>query len=629
MENYETGLFAPDEFYNLDESYSPNYIIYDEDLTNIPMTESESMYHDQLVKFDLLGHIDQFNSDPRIQEMNEASYQDRVKKETFKLEVLDIDKYIKNNDLKEVTNPIFFAYNRLPTSDGLLSNDIFGITQSDRAGTFAYISLGDYFIDPSCYKCLCKIETKIPYIVSGIKRYSIDKEGALVEDQNGETGIRWLRKNFDKLSFMRTTSRSRDLKIDYIIHNYKAGRMFINKWIIIPPYYRDVNTASKKRTGVGQINTLYVNLLTAANSLKDNNDYGFSLADTTCARIQDTLKVIYDWFCGNTNSAIKDKGTGMSGKFGLIRQNISYTSDYSSRLVLSAPELKVETVDDLMVDLDRSAIPLAACAADFYPFVIYHMRKFFENELLNVTSYEAVDHNGKRVTVPLMNPMISFSDDVLKDQLKKFVYSFSNRFLPIVLPIATNDNNTYYMWFKGQRWISPEEVEAKGDPSINRPLTWVDVIYIACCYATEGKTMSFTRFPYDSYFNTIYTKIEVSSTKETEPMYIDGIYYRHYPKIRIEDIYSDSGNKFIDTMQISNLYLKGMGGDYDGDMGQVKGSFFKETNDELSKFTNSKANFIDLSGSNIRISGHETVQSIYNLTKVLSTDEKSLTQPKF
>jgi len=629
MESMETGLFAPDEFYNLDESYSPEYIIYDEDIVNVPMTESESAYHDQLTKFDLLGYMNEFNLDPRIQNMNEASYQQRIKNETFKLEVLDIDRFIKDNDLKEVTNPIFFAYNGLPTSDGLLSNDIFGITQSDRSGTFAYITLGDYFIDPSCYKCLCKIESKIPFIVKGIKRYSIDKDGQLVDDPEGETGIRWLKKNFDKLSFMRSASRSRDLKIDYIAHNYKTGRLFINKWIIIPPYYRDVNTASKKRTGVGQINTLYVNLLTAANSLKDNNDYGFSLADTTCARIQETLKTIYDWFCGNTNTAIKDKGTGMSGKFGLIKQNMSYTADYSSRLVISAPELKVETVDDLMVDLDKSAVPLAACAADFYPFVIYHMRKFFENELLNVTTYECINSKGDRVSVPIMNPMISFSDDVLKDQLKKFVYSFSNRFLPVILPADTNDNETYYMWFKGERYISPEEVNAKGNPFVDRPLTWVDVIYIACCYATEGKTMSFTRFPYDSYFNTIYTKIEVSSTKETEPMYVDGILYRHYPKIRAADIYANTGNKFIDTMQISNLYLKGMGGDYDGDMGQIKGSFFKETNDELAKFTNSKANYIDLSGSNIRVSGHEAIQSIYNLTKVLSTDESALTEVKF
>ena len=39
-----------------------------------------------------------------------------------------------------------------------------------------------------------------------------------------------------------------------------------------------------------------------------------------------------------------------------------------------------ETINDLMVSLDKSAMPLAAVAADFYPFMLFHMRKFFEND---------------------------------------------------------------------------------------------------------------------------------------------------------------------------------------------------------------------------------------------------------
>ena len=172
----------------------------------------------------------------------------------------------------------------------------------------------------------------------------------------------------------------------------------------------------------------------AAKALKENGDYGLSMADTTCFRIQETLKTIYDWFCGNTNDAITDKGAGLSGKFGIIRANMAYTSDYSSRLVLTAPELKAETVDDLMVNFDRSAIPLAAAAADFYPFMLFHMRKFFENLLLNNTSVNLLINKIKS-DLPVQSDWIQyFNDDVLKDQLKKFVYSHDNRFLPIEIP---------------------------------------------------------------------------------------------------------------------------------------------------------------------------------------------------
>ena len=38
--------------------------------------------------------------------------------------------------------------------------------------------------------------------------------------------------------------------------------------------------------------------------------------------------------------------------------------------------------------------------------------------------------------------------------------------------------------------------------------------------------------------------------------------FKHYPFIRQEDLGANTSNRFIDTMNISNLYLDGIGGDY-------------------------------------------------------------------
>ena len=434
--------------------------------------------------------IDRFfesiDKDPDWTRLDEATYQDRANNAVLQLEVLDVPLYIKQNELKEITNPTFFSPSGAPTSDGLLSNEIFGMTQKERSGIFAYIDLGEYFIDPSCWKTLTKLDSKFKGIINGINKYIITPDGELVEDETGNTGIKWLKQNFGKIKFKKTDSRTRDMRIKYIMHNYNKGRMFINKYIVIPPYYRDVNTTGK-HTGVGQINTFYVNLLTAARALKENNDYGLSMADTTSYRIQNTLKAIYDWFCGNSNSDIKDKGSGLGGKFGLIRANMGYTSDYSSRLVLSAPNLNTNSVDDLMVTIDKSAIPLAAVAADFYPFMMFHIRKFFENELQNATSYEFVNDNGEQVSIELAeDPMAYFNDDMIKDHLKKFVYSHDTRFIPVELP-TKNTDHVYYMTFKGKRWDSVKDAELSSEPTLQRPLTWVDVIYVAAIRATDGK----------------------------------------------------------------------------------------------------------------------------------------------
>jgi hypothetical protein len=586
-------------------------------------------YHDQLTEF-----FDQYDENPFLLALSEASYEERAKKETLKMEILDIDKFIKVNEIQEISNPAMYSSIGVPTSDGLMSNEIFGITQKDRSGTFGYINLHEYFLDPSCYKCLIRLDNKFNNIVKGIKKYKVDGDGSLVEDENGGTGLRWLKGNFGKIKFKRTDSRARDMRIRYIMHNYKLGRMWIDKYIVIPPYYRDANT-SKKSTGVGQINSLYINLITASKAILDNDDYGLSMADTTCARMQDLLRAIYDWFCGNRNEMLQDAGTGLSGKTGIIRANMGYTSDYSSRLVICAPELKVETIDDLMVNIDKSAMPLAAVTADFYPFMIFYIRQFFENEFLNVTNYELVDTKGEVKTAEIENVMLAFNDDVIKDQLKKFVYSHDNRFIPIEVPVIGGEgvdlSKTYFMQFKYERW---EDVEnrSKGtntEPAFARPLTWVDVIYMAAVASTRDKTVSITRFPYDKYFNTIYTKIEVASTAETEPLIVNGEYYRFYPKIRIDDIFKPSARKFVDVMQLSNVYLSGMGGDYDGDTIQAKGSFMKETNEEINQYINSKSNFVNLACENNRVSEKEAIQSMYNFTLVLSSDVQKLTNPVF
>lgn len=121
----------------------------------------------------------------------------------------------------------------------------------------------------------------------------------------------------------------------------------------------------------------------------------------------------------------------------------------------------------------------------------------------------------------------------------------------------------------------------------------------------------------DKYTNQIITKLTVSSTKETEPMIVNGELYKNYPKIRREDIGIDTSNKFIDTMNLSNLYLKGMGGDYDGDTIIIKGVYTEEANRELDEFMNSKQNYVDFGGKPSKVSEGDVIQSIYAFTKVL------------
>ena len=110
-------------------------------------------------------------------------------------------------------------------------------------------------------------------------------------------------------------------------------------------------------------------------------------------------------------------------------------------------------------------------------------------------------------------------------------------------------------------------------------------------------------------------------------MTVMGVHYDHYPKIREEDIGTNTASRFVDSINISNCYLGSIGGDYDGDMVTVKGVFTEEANEELKKQINSNRHYIDLGCAPAIECTKEAIQSIFSLT--LTFDEEHLTEPKF
>lgn len=569
-----------------------------------------------------------------LEPLSEAQYNKVI--EHLRLDIVNPDKFVEVNGCQPISNPRAFDRDSIPSDDGLLSNKIFGITKDERAGIFGYIDLQGTFIDPSCYKAWIRIDSKVKDCVHGIGFYRVNDRGEIVDDPQGRTGINFLKQNIHKIKFKSTESIKRDIKVQYL--NQNRDKMFITKYLVIPPYYRDKNTGSRA-VGLGGINKLYNNLIVACNALTATRDYLFDSSNAMKGRVQELILCIYDWFCGNNNPNITtDTGAGMSGKFGIIkRANMSKTADFSSRLVISACELKAERPEEMMVNFDRSAIPLSACIADFRDFILFHTKRFFENEFQGSESYPTMDNNGKVVYYPLDSPELAFSDERIRLEMERYLHGYNNRFVPIEVPLV-GAKQKYYMQFKG-RSVDPEsgkinpqtgDIEFSStevDPALNRKLTWCDVFYIAATEATTNKQVLITRFPIDNYANQVPTGIVVSSTEETEPMVINGKYYPYYPKIRSKDIGANTSNKFVDTMQFSNTYLAAMGGDFDGDQITVKGVYTEEANEELIQYReNSKQQFITFGCRPLKPIVADSVQSIFALTKILYDDQDKITK---
>lgn len=589
---------------------------------------------------------------------NDTDYFSEASFQHLKVFLLDVEKFIKvNPSTKEVTNPVFFN-GPTPTEDGLLSNEIFGITKAERSGIYGYIDLGGTFIHPLVYKTLCKLNGKIESIINGTEYFIINDKGELIPSDDGNTGIEWFKKNFNKIKFQKNNSSSRNKRIDFI--EKCKSEMWISKYIVIPAYYRDVDTRNSG-IGVGEINKLYSSLIMATKSLKETAGFGLTLSDVTKARVQNILVQIFDWFGNGTTINGQETPANLPGKMGLIKHGLMYkTIDYSARLVMSAPDVSGESIDDLMVDMNHAALPLAAALCCFKPFIMFWLRRFFENRFAGKLEYPIKINDEETVMVPLVDYQIAFSDIELDKQIERFIHGYSNRFIPINLPVNKEEfvrkvknkelksasgkpvdinKISFGMSFMGYQLNNSKEFdktkkEYSSKDKFQRNITWCDLFYMAACDVTEDKMVLITRFPIDSYLNQYPSKVRIKSTIKTQPMVIQSNFddnmklYEWYPVIEAKDINSNTSPVFEDTLSICNGLIDVMGMDYDGDTAIVKPVYTIEANQECEKQANAKIQILGMNGYSTRNVTKENILCLYELT-IQPDDSVKFVNPEF
>lgn len=523
----------------------------------------------------------------------------------MKIDLIPIKKFIVLNNLKEVTDPIIFEKGAIPSIGGLLSTEIFGTSVKERRDTFAYINLNGHFLDPFVYKLLKKMNRNFVSVVNGSKKFVIDAEGQLVEDEEkGQTGLEFIYKNWDKIVFKRNNSTIRNERID-VLDAYDRNTIFCEQWIVIPAFYRDVNLQSSSSGKIShhEINDKYSKLIRLASILRNDNNFDFTM-ESTRARIQETMVEIYDFLRGKIEK-----------KHGLIRKSLLGKSiDYGARSVISAPVFNANKPENMQIDFYHCGVPLAQCCSLFTPFIVSWVKQFFHRELEKIgTKYPIRKKDGTIEYVQLDNPIQYFNEDYIKKQIDRFIFSISDRFDPIALPVVDKKyQGKIYLSFIGRHSDgSPESVS----PLIQRPATWCDILYQAAVDVTSDKMVWVTRYPLLDYFGMLPNKIAVLSTHQTAPMFVGDKVYDFYPKVDLDLPVEKVSTSFIDTVTMSNLYLAGLGGDYDGDQVTLKGVYSQEANKEAEEILRSKAHILNIYGQNMRKTTNEGVQTLYMFTK--------------
>lgn len=562
----------------------------------------------------------------------------------LKIFPLDTEKFVKVNELKEISNPLFFSRSNIPTEDGLLSNEIFGITKDDRTSIFAYIDLGAEFMHPLLYKTWVRLDANVKNVLAEADKYKYDEsKGKFIQDPDGKTGLGYLKEVLMTKKLKKNESAKRNIKISFI-EKYKEF-LFIKKLIVVPAGYRDVDTAEEGNIGVGEINKLYDTIIRDANALKETEDYGLTLNGTIKFRIQENIMKVYNWFIFGRDPVTGEdaQASGLSRKLGLIRRaGMKKSFDWGSRLVICTQNLRKEELGDIDIGIDEIGVPIAALCANLFPYMLFNIRRWFENSMSDITSLMTVSREDKTTEMNYIQDwQMVYSDERIKKELDRFMHGMAQRFLPIEAPIDSTKIKKGvtkpYLYFKGV--MVPDEKAAQDVlngttppetyPLNQRPLTWCDLIYIAAVEAVEDKVALVTRFPVDTYWNQFPAKIKIISTIQTVPMIVDGKYYPRYPKIERKDLMTNSSNKFIDVALPNNTRLDSIGGDFDGDTISIKIPYSVEANDELLKSINDKKHYIGLGGVNRMTTIHEGLQSLYQLTMTLPDEENKLTDPEF
>ncbi len=470
----------------------------------------------------------------------------------MKINILDFERVIAVNKLQEVDSPRLISTKMTFDPNGILSNEIFGISKNDRRSTFAYIDLHRKFIHPHIYQKVLKAMFKgIVFLTAGQRYYSV-KDGQLVEDENGWTGIENLYQHWDELDWSK--SKSTNVTNKELLQHLSRDQIFIDQWLVIPPAYRDVTIAGTVDSSdhVNELNSMYSKLIASVALIQQGGLFSRTQFNTQL-KIQENLVEIYDY--GKNQ---------ISKKHGLIRKYlIGKSVDYGVRSVISSPTYNHEHFEDNIVDLEHTAVPIYQCCSLFHPFVEAWLHNFFTREIINDPNLISFyDYEAKKeFTATIKDPEIQFSDKAIRKMINDYCLNPDNRFKLITIDVEVPTKKGVKevkatMLLKG-KIIS----ESNTKTVLKRGLTITDVLYLACVDVCEKRHVMVSRYPVGTDKGIYFAKINVQSTKNHIHVIFNGKEYPRYPLIDFTVPPDQVGVQYIDTLVYSNSHCDGMGAD--------------------------------------------------------------------
>lgn len=290
---------------------------------------------------------------------------------------IDMDKYCKENFLKEVTS--MFIYEPSSKSfhpEGLFSELIFGqIGSPERTGTLAYIDLNCQVLSPISYINILKVCSWYENIINGktyVKWNSKDCDFIPCEkdDPEANTGFSYFISNIGKVEFVKNSSLERGNRIRQLEGAIAKGTHLWSKNLVCPAGWRDVKITSTGREEIDEVNNLYLSLIAITREIRTGIESPELAKYFDGAKYHVQLKVveIFEYW--------KNFFEGKSG-FGqgsYIKRRLAL----GTRNVITSAPLLSESPDDIRtLKHNETQVPLYQAAKALEPMVVHALNTMF------------------------------------------------------------------------------------------------------------------------------------------------------------------------------------------------------------------------------------------------------------
>lgn len=503
-------------------------------------------------------------------------------------ELFDIDRFIKTNDIKEVTSQQIYKTRNEFNPNGLFSEQIFGQTSEEQKYRCGYISLPLYVFNPCIAKTIISrsggIIRKLAY--AECKCDLVD--GVLKQSENGKyCGLKDLYSIWEKIDIEKSLGTKQQDILDILTKTPKR-LLFNNKILVLPPGFRPIGMRNGRATK-NELNTLYMHILGLKSVTAHATIGNVYQIDS---KFQDAVMNIYTYVHDHVGS-----------KNGYFQKNLlAKTTKWTVRNVISAPSYNSENPE---IGLFRTGYPLHSCVSLFHPFVAFEMKQFF-----SLSNLQNIHIHPEEINPEDLKNI--YDSRMINELMHIYMHNPGSRF------------RILYLDPENQKPIIMQYMDLEKNEPVQRPMTLTDVIYLCAkiCIVDADRHVYTVRYPIGDYFGSFFTKVHILSTNRTTRIQFLGETFNSYPAIDPNLSHHIVSISFADTIKPANSRLKAIGGDYDGDTVKSVGLWSEEANKKAEELMYSKVYNVTPQGTTpfMVTGGFECLLGLYGLTK--EPDEK-------